>query len=102
MYPSPTFRPCVGATVRSPSAQYVGDQPCGAKTVARRVFGVAAEAAKPVNAGTIDSRKGNASVTPAPRRKVRRGMAVWVRYIVKSDPFSGPPALSRPPHCPPP
>src|SRR6185503_168541 len=38
----------------------------------RRVFGEAADCANAVAAGTIESRSGSASVTPAPRRNVRR------------------------------
>src|SRR5262245_46392363 len=37
-----------------------------------RVFGDAADWASAVAAGTIESRSGSASVTPAPRRNVRR------------------------------
>src|SRR3954468_958470 len=68
MKPSPTFRPSVSGTVRSPSAQEVGDHPCGAKMVTSRVLDRAADWASAVTAGTIDSRKGNARVIPAPRR----------------------------------
>jgi hypothetical protein len=52
----------------------------------RRLFGLAAVPARAVAAGTIDSRKGNASVTPVPLRKVLRErcflvMKVTVGYL---------------------
>src|SRR6266576_5822330 len=47
-----------------------------------RRMGAAAVSRVGVSAGTIDSSSGRASVTPAPRRKVRRGMCLFVTYIV--------------------
>src|SRR6516162_2458373 len=57
--------------------QYPGDIPWGTKHATNRVFGVAAVCARSVPAGTIASSSGKASVTPAPRRKVRRGMCFF-------------------------
>ena len=44
----------------------------------RRVFGLAAVFLKGVCAGNMDSRKGNAIVTPAPRKNVRRQRCFFV------------------------
>src|SRR4051794_24948639 len=84
MKPSPAFRPSVSGTVGSPSVQYVGDQPCGAKIVTSRVLGLAADCANAVTAGTIDSRNGSARATPVPRRNVRLGRCFFVRYMIRS------------------
>src|SRR6267143_7152648 len=43
-----------------------------------RLFGLAAVLFKGVCAGTIDSSSGNATVTPAPRRNVRRERCLFV------------------------
>src|SRR2546422_8562558 len=47
-----------------------------------RVRGLAAVCASGVAAGTIDSRKGKAMVTPAPRRNVRRERCFFVMNIM--------------------
>src|SRR5882724_5968276 len=47
-----------------------------------RLFGLAAVLFKGVCAGTIDSRNGNATVTPAPRRNVRRERDFFVMNMV--------------------
>src|SRR5215813_13019500 len=52
--------------------QYPGDIPWGTKQATNRGFGVAAVCARSVPAGTIASSSGKASVTPAPRKNVRR------------------------------
>ena len=57
--------------------QYPGDMPWGMKVATNRGFGVAAVCASSVAAGTIASSSGRASVTPVPRRKVRRGMCFF-------------------------
>src|SRR5262249_27579167 len=62
--------------------QKPGAAPCGCHTPMKRRAGAAAVSRAGVRAGTIDSSSGSASVTPAPRRKVRRGMCLFVRYIV--------------------
>jgi hypothetical protein len=46
-----------------------------------RLTGAAAVRRSGVSAGTIDSSSGSASVTPAPRRNVRRAMCFFVTYI---------------------
>ena len=43
----------------------------------KRRTGAAAVSRGGVSAGTIDSSSGSASVTPAPRRNVRRGMCFF-------------------------
>src|SRR4029077_20159159 len=63
-----------------------------------RGMGAAAVSRVGVSAGTIDSSSGRASVTPAPRRKVRRGMCRFVTYIVSllaGPASSGPTLLTR-------
>jgi len=52
------------------------------KVATNRGFGVAAVCARSVAAGTIASSSGSASVTPAPRKKVRRGMCVFAINMV--------------------
>ena len=54
----------------------------------RRVFGVAAVCASAVPAGTIDSSSGSASVTPAPRRNVRRERCFFVMNVTARVPPS--------------
>src|SRR5687767_7224924 len=49
-----------------------------------RFTGAAAVSRDGVNAGSIESSSGNASVTPAPRRNVRRGMCFLATNIVVS------------------
>src|SRR5438876_11656161 len=49
-----------------------------------RLFGFAAVLPSGVCAGTMDSRKGNAIVTPAPRRNVRRDRCFFVMNIVST------------------
>src|SRR6266542_7028431 len=61
--------------------------PCGTKMPVKRVF-VWAAAVWPASAraGIIASSNGSASMVPAPRRKVRRGMCILVRYMVIGPP----------------
>src|SRR5690349_3471488 len=47
----------------------------------KRLTGAAAVRRVGVNAGSIDSSSGSASVTPAPRKNVRRGICRFVRNI---------------------
>src|SRR6186713_2177792 len=47
----------------------------------RRVFGTAAVCARSVPAGTIESSSGSASVTPVPRRNVRRERCFFVMKL---------------------
>src|SRR5437764_528706 len=47
-----------------------------------RFGGAAAVSRSGCKAGTIDSSSGKASVTPAPRRNVRRGMQVFVMNML--------------------
>src|SRR5262245_13538521 len=61
--------------------QYPGAAPCGCQIPTKRRAGAAAVNRSGVNAGTIDSSSGNASVTPAPRKNVRRGMCFFVTTI---------------------
>src|SRR6187431_106631 len=56
--------------------------PCGKKIPTKRDGGLAAVWASSVRAGIIASNSGSAKVTPAPRRKVRRGMCFFVRYMM--------------------
>jgi len=63
--------------LKSPSAagvQFAITAPCGMKQKPSRIRGLAAVCASAVMAGTIASSSGSDSVTPAPRRNVRRGM----------------------------
>src|SRR5712692_336240 len=62
--------------------QYPGAIPWGTKIPVKRVLGLAAVWARSVRAGTIASSNGNASMVPAPRRNVRRGMCFLVMNIV--------------------
>src|SRR5579864_1085452 len=55
--------------------------PCGTKIPVKRVFAAAAVLLKGVCAGTIESSRGSASATPAPRRTVRRDMYFLVMNI---------------------
>jgi coenzyme F420-reducing hydrogenase gamma subunit len=58
------------------------------RDVSKRRTGAAAVSRVGVIAGSIDSSSGSASVTPAPRRKVRRGMCFfWMNMFT-------PPSLS--------
>src|SRR5437867_6282848 len=54
-----------------------------------RLFGFAAVLLSGVCAGTMDSRNGNAIVTPAPRRNVRRERCFLVMNIVSSSHAGG-------------
>ena len=54
--------------------------PLGTYTVPRRLTGAAADSRVGVNAGTIPSSRGRASVAPTPRRNVRRGK--WVLVMI--------------------
>src|SRR5213079_3251994 len=56
--------------------------PWGTNVATNRGFGVAAVCARTVAAGTIASSSGNASVTPVPRRKVRREMCFFEMNMV--------------------
>ena len=58
--------------------QYPGAIPCGKKIPVNRVFGFAAAFFKGVCAGSMASRNGNATVTPAPYKNVRRGICFFV------------------------
>src|SRR5262245_12638886 len=57
--------------------QYPGAIPCGKKIPVNRSFGFASALPRFDCAGNIDSSSGKARVTPAPRRKVRRGMCFF-------------------------
>src|SRR5205814_10138024 len=48
----------------------------------KRLFGAAAVCASAVAAGIIESSSGSASVTPMPRRNVRRGTARFVMNVI--------------------
>src|SRR2546427_11815173 len=63
----------------------------------KRRTGAAAVSRVGVSAGTIDSSSGRASVTPAPPRKVRRGMCFFVTYIVLllAGPHADPAPVTR-------
>src|SRR5262249_49158217 len=54
--------------------QYPGDAPCGCQMPTNRLTGDAAVSRSGVSAGTIDSSKGSAKVTPAPPSNVPRGI----------------------------
>src|SRR5580658_8715981 len=58
--------------------QYPGAMPWGTKMPVKRVFGTAAVLARGVCAGTMESRNGNASVIPAPRKNAR----LWMCFLV--------------------
>jgi len=76
-----------------------GAIPCGKKIPAKRLFGAAAVCARAVAAGTIASSSGRATVIPAPRRNVRRG----IRLLVMNDMVSWPPSslyLQQDSRCP--
>ena len=62
--------------------QYPGAAPCGCQMPTKRRMGAAAVDRRGVSAGTIDSSSGRASVTPAPRRNVRRCMCFLAMNIV--------------------
>src|SRR5687768_8882874 len=64
--------------------QYPGDAPCGCQIPTNRRTGAAAVNRVGVSAGTIDSSSGSASVTPAPRRNVRRAMCFLAMNISQS------------------
>src|SRR5712671_7780798 len=59
-----------------------GAAPCGTKIPVKRVLGFAAVLLIRVWAGTIESSKGKARATPAPRRTVRREMCFLVMNIL--------------------
>jgi hypothetical protein len=61
--------------------QYPGAAPCGCHTPTKRRTGLAAVWRNGVAAGTIDSSSGRATIAPAPRRNVRRGMCFFVINI---------------------
>src|SRR2546426_10244839 len=74
-----------GRSESAPSfiAQCPGSQPCGLKMPTKRgVFAVACAFTDGTSAGYIDSSNGNAKVTPAPRRNVRRGICFFVMNMV--------------------
>ena len=50
----------------------------------KRLFGAAGVCASAVCAGTMASRSGSPSVTPAPFRNVRRGMRLFVMIMMMS------------------
>src|SRR6476659_8555341 len=58
--------------------QYPGDAPCGCHTPTKRLAGLAAVWRRGVCAGSMDSSSGNPSVTPHPRKNVRRGICFFV------------------------
>src|SRR5437870_2510650 len=64
--------------------QYPGAAPCGCQMPTKRLTesGPAAVWRNGVCAGSIDSRKGKANVTPQPCRNVRRGMCFFVINII--------------------
>src|SRR5262245_8141560 len=66
--------------------QKPGAAPCGTKTPVKRFFGTAAVLPSGVCAGSIASRNGIASTTPAPRRNVRRGMYFLVMNALMQPP----------------
>src|SRR5207248_10623272 len=77
-----------------------GAAPCGCQMPTKRRTGAAAVRRSGVTAGTIDSSNGSASVTPAPRRNVRRGMCFFVMNMVRAPPEirrtrKGPPYMCR-------
>src|SRR5262245_38606526 len=77
-----------GSSFRGPSlnAQCPGSQPCGLKTPTNLgAFNAACALASGTKAGNMESNNGSASVTPAPRRKVRRGMCFLVMNIDSSS-----------------
>ena len=51
----------------------------------KRLFGSAAVLTSGVPAGIIESSSGSASVTPMPRRNVRRGRCFFVMNMIRSD-----------------
>ena len=55
--------------------------PCGTIVAPKRITGFADVSARSVDAGTIASSSGNASVAPIPRKNVRRGNAILVMYM---------------------
>ena len=59
-------------------------EPCTSSMADSRTLPVAAFASA-VPEGTIASRKGNAIVTPMPRRTVRRERCFFARYIIVSS-----------------
>src|SRR5580658_6343658 len=56
--------------------------PCGTYTNPRRGEGFAAVLLSAVCAGSMESSNGRASVTPTPRRNVRRGRCFFVMNII--------------------
>src|SRR6478736_820492 len=61
--------------------------PCGKKMPAKRGFGAAAVAASAVDAGSMASSSGSASVQPAPFRNLRRGMCFFEIYMAYRAPL---------------
>src|SRR5207247_1235026 len=53
----------------------------------KRLIGLALVAARAVNAGTMLSRSGSASVPPRPRRTVRRDKAFFVTIMLRPSSF---------------
>src|SRR5947208_9115587 len=75
-----------GSSPSGPSlmAQCPGSQPCGLKMPTNRgTFTVASALAAGTRAGNIESNNGSASVTPAPRKKVRRGICFLLMSTVR-------------------
>src|SRR5207245_373942 len=73
-----------GNSVSSPGfiAQCAGSQPCGLKIPTNLgIFPLASAFAEGTMAGNMDSRSGSANVTPAPRKKVRRGICFFSMNI---------------------
>ena len=60
--------------------------PFGRYVNPKRCTGLAAVLAASVNAGTIASNNGNATVAPMPRRNVRRANAFFVMIMVVASP----------------
>jgi hypothetical protein len=56
---------------------------------ASRVFGTAPATLNGVCAGSIDSRNGSATVTPAPRNNVRRERCFFVMKFMTTSPIGG-------------
>src|SRR6185295_14808857 len=75
--------------------QWLGRSPIGTNTAPKRRGGFAAVCVVAVNAGTMASSSGSASVVPMPRRNVRRGSDIFVMNIfdltagaVREPPYS--------------
>src|SRR6185436_20547741 len=61
--------------------QWPGRSPRGTNITPKRISGLAADCAIGVNAGTIDSRNGNATAAPIPRNMVRRERLFFIVNI---------------------